>query len=189
LKIRSIWLSFRQRRWEKRDRRRHEEGLATWLANPLTESQISAVVSYAPDTLVVAGAGSGKSTLVLGRAKYLVESGRAQPDRILALAFHKSAAVELEERSKAAGVPLKAMTFHGYGNAVLNANGRLGGVAFSDDQVLEKFFDNHVSESLGSDPDGRLIRFFSEMLVPFRDHSNFKTIEDYAAYARAILVI
>ena len=123
---------------------------------------------------------------MLGRAKYLVESGRAQPDRILALAFNKSAAVELEERSKAVGVPLKAMTFHGYGNAVLNANGRLGGVAFSDDQVLEKFFDNHVSESLGSDPDGRLIRFFSEMLLPFRDHSNFKTIEDYAAYARAI---
>ena len=159
MKLRSIWLTFKQRSREKRDRRRFANGFATWLPKPLTASQISAVVSYAPETLVVAGAGSGKTTLLLARAKYLVES---------------------------TGVPMKAMTFHGFGNALLNQNGRLGGVAFGEDQVVQKFFEDHATESLNSDHGDRLIKFFSEMLVPFRDHAEFETLEDYSAYVRAI---
>jgi DNA helicase-4 len=186
MKLRSIWLTFKQRSREKRDRRRFANGFATWLPKPLTASQISAVVSYAPETLVVAGAGSGKTTLLLARAKYLVESQRSHPDRILALAFNKAAALELEERAKATGVPMKAMTFHGFGNALLNQNGRLGGVAFGEDQVVQKFFEDHATESLNSDHGDRLIKFFSEMLVPFRDHAEFETLEDYSAYVRAI---
>jgi DNA helicase-4 len=85
-----MWLSFQQRRWEKRERRRFANGFATWLPKPLTESQISAVVSYSPETLVVAGAGSGKTTLLLARAKYVVESQRSRPDRIPALAFNRT---------------------------------------------------------------------------------------------------
>ena len=48
LKFHSIWLSFSQHRWEKRDRQRHAEGVATWLANPLAELHISAGVSHTP---------------------------------------------------------------------------------------------------------------------------------------------
>jgi DNA helicase-4 len=186
LKLRSIWLTFQRGRREKRDRRRFAHGFATWLPIALTDSQISAVVSYAPETLVVAGAGSGKTTLLLARAKYLVESNRSHPDRILALAFNRAAALELEDRAMATGVPMKAMTFHRFGNELLNKNGRLGGVAFAEGQVIQKFFADHVLESLNSDHGDHLIRFFSEMLVPFRDHAEFETLEDYSAYARAI---
>lgn len=143
-------------------------------------------MSRAPETLVVAGAGSGKTTLLLARAKYLVESGRAEPTRILALAFNKSAADELQERSDAIGIPMKAMTFHGFGNMLLNSNGRLGGVAFGENQVVQRFFAEHVSASLASDSEKRLLKFFSEMLVPVRDHNEFRTLNEYSAHARAI---
>lgn len=171
---------------EEVDRHRFAERFATWLPKPLTQSQISAVVSHFPETLVVAGAGSGKTTLLLGRAKYLLEAGRAEPGRILALAFNRSAAIELQERAEAISVSLKAMTFHGFGNSVLNAEGRVGGVAFSDEQVLDRFFAERVSSLLVADPKGRLSRFFSEMLMPVRDHGDFKSMADYAAYAKAI---
>ncbi len=81
---------------------------------------------------------------------------------------------------------MKAMTFHGFGNTLLNSEGRIGGVAFGDEQSLDKFFEERVSSAIGSDPRGKLSIFFSEMLVPVRDHSDFKNLADYAAYARAI---
>jgi DNA helicase-4 len=182
----SFWHSWRRSKAEKADRRKFAEGFTTWLPDPLTESQIDAAVSRAQETLVVAAAGSGKTTLLLGRAKYLIESGRAQPDRILALAFNRSAATELQERSEAVGVPMKAMTFHGFGNSLLNYEGRIGGVAFGDELSLDKFFAERVAAAINLDPRGKLAIFFSEMLVPVRDHSEFKTLADYAAYARAI---
>ena len=171
---------------EWRDRRIHKEGFETWLPNPLTETQVAAVASHFPNTLVVAGAGSGKTTLVLGRAKYLVESGRAKPENILALAFNRVAAEELEERSKNLGIPLRAQTFHGYGNSLLNSSGRLGGIAFAEQQEVENFLAERISHSLSNDPKSRLIIFFSEMLVPFRKQEHFKYIEDYNAFVRAI---
>ena len=182
----TVWTKWKRSRTEKTDRTKFEEGFATWLPSPLTESQIAAAVSHWPETLVVAGAGSGKTTLLLGRAKYLVESGRVQPGRTLALAFNRSAAEELTERALRADVDLKAMTFHGYGNSVLNQDARVGGVAFGEEQDVTKFFMNQISASISLDPKRLLIRFFSEMLVPFREQSAFATMADYAAFARAI---
>ena len=115
----TILKNWKRSRTEKVNRTRFGDGFATWLPSPLTESQVAAAVSRWPETLVVAGAGSGK-TILLGRAKYLVESGRAQPGSTLALAFNRSAADELNERSGRAEVQLKAMTLHGFGNSVLS---------------------------------------------------------------------
>jgi len=54
--------------------------------------------------LVVAGAGSGKSTSLVARVNYLVRDRRVDPSRILATSFNKKAASELREKiSKSAG--------------------------------------------------------------------------------------
>lgn len=182
----NVWTNWKRSRTEKSDRTRFEEGFARWLPSPLTKSQVAAAVSRWPETLVVAGAGSGKTTLLLGRAKYLVESGRVQPGRILALAFNRSAAEELTERALRADVDIRAMTFHSFGNSVLNQDARVGGVAFGEEQEVAKFFTNQISASISLDPKRLLTRFFSEMLVPFREQSTFVTMADYAAFARAI---
>jgi DNA helicase IV len=187
-KIQSIYLSAKYRHLQRNDKRRFGVGFKNWLPNQLTETQILAITSHFPKTFVVAGAGSGKTTLLLGRAKYLVESGRTSPERILALAFNKSAAKELAVRAQKIGVPLNAQTFHGFGNAILNSNGRLGGVAFSNDQEIENFFIREVKKALENDSQRRLLNFFCEMLIPFREQENFKSIKEYNTYAKAIPV-
>jgi len=185
-RFRRFLYRLRSRRLEKRDRIQYAHGFATWLPTPLTESQTSAVVSYSPETLVIAGAGSGKTTLLLARAKYLVESERAHPTRILALAFNRPAAKEIQQRADAASIPMTALTFHSFGNSILNANGRRGGVAFAESQETERFFGECIGASLASSSHSILMKFFSEMLIPVKDQSQFTTLNDYAAYTKAI---
>jgi DNA helicase II / ATP-dependent DNA helicase PcrA len=66
----------------------------------LTDEQLSAVegASLVAPTLVIAGAGSGKTELMTVRIMYLVANGFATPEQILGLTFTKKAASELSAR-------------------------------------------------------------------------------------------
>jgi DNA helicase-2/ATP-dependent DNA helicase PcrA len=73
--------------------------------------------------LVVAGAGTGKTSVLTRRISYLIESGLAQPEQILALTFTDKAAQEMQERVDIL-LPLgqsmcNLMTFNAFGNAIL----------------------------------------------------------------------
>lgn len=82
-------------------------------SKPLTPEQRLSVVVDEDATLVLAGAGSGKTSVITAKAAYLVKAGIRQPEEILLLAFAKNAAEEMSERVEArSGVPIVARTFH-----------------------------------------------------------------------------
>jgi DNA helicase-4 len=58
---------------------------------PLTEEQSRAVVCFDNRVQLLAAAGSGKTSVMVGRAAYAVQRGFVAPDRILALAFNRAA--------------------------------------------------------------------------------------------------
>jgi hypothetical protein len=68
---------------------------------------------------VVAGPGTGKTTTLVHRVKYLIEELGVEPSRILVLTFTNKAALELVERLRNAGISrasdLWAGTFHAFG--------------------------------------------------------------------------
>lgn len=68
--------------------------------NPLTPEQRLAVVTDEDATLVLAGAGSGKTSVIVAKAAYLVERAIRQPQEILLMAFGKDAAAEMATRIK-----------------------------------------------------------------------------------------
>jgi len=67
-------------------------------ARILNAEQQEAVTFGDGPLLIIAGAGTGKTTVVTERIKHLISSGKAKPSEILALTFTEKAAREMEER-------------------------------------------------------------------------------------------
>ena len=77
---------------------------------PLDPQQRDSIVKLEDNCLVIASAGSGKTSTIVGKAKYMVEKRHVSPARILLLTYTKKAANELSERMKIPG--LSSGTFH-----------------------------------------------------------------------------
>jgi DNA helicase-2/ATP-dependent DNA helicase PcrA len=80
--------------------------------------------------LVVAGAGTGKTSVLTHRIEYLVREGHAQPEEILALTYTKNAAEEMcgRVRTLLGGKSVRAATFHDYCLGLLKRAGKDFGV-------------------------------------------------------------
>lgn len=94
--------------------------------SPLTVEQAMSVVCFDNRVLVVASAGSGKTSTMIAKAGYALHRKVVQPERILLLAFNKDAAKELQLRVHERLGPLGfasegiiARTFHKFGLDVI----------------------------------------------------------------------
>ncbi|ETD72592.1 hypothetical protein V757_03465 [Pelistega indica] len=67
--------------------------------HPLTAKQYQACSSNAQSTLVLAGAGTGKTSTIVGRLAYLWENHLANAEQVLLLAFAVEAANEINDRA------------------------------------------------------------------------------------------
>ncbi len=86
------------------------------LLDGLNERQIEAVTAPADRTVVLAGAGSGKTRVLTRRVAWRIRSGQTDPARVLVLTFTRKAASELRQRQRRLGLrdPVPAGTFHSF---------------------------------------------------------------------------
>lgn len=122
----------------------------------LNEMQQLAVETTEGPLLILAGAGSGKTTVLVNRVQHIVESGLAQPWQVLAITFTNKAAGEIRERLERAigseANSIWAFTFHSCCARILRRFGdRLGysshfTIYDTDDQ---KRVMKHCQKSLG----------------------------------------
>jgi DNA helicase-4 len=96
--------------------------------SPLTKEQAEAVICFDNRVLLVASAGSGKTSTMVAKAGYALQRGYFEADRILLLAFNSDAAAELRDRINARLNPINlpadkivAKTFHAFGLDVIGA--------------------------------------------------------------------
>src|SRR5262245_8683840 len=92
----------------------------------LNAAQREAVTHDAGPLLIVAGAGTGKTTVITRRIAWLLGQPRARPEEILALTFTDKAAAEMEERVDQL-VPygyadVEIATFHAFGDSLLRGH-------------------------------------------------------------------
>ena len=92
----------------------------------LNKEQKEAVLHDKGPLLIVAGAGTGKTTVITQRIVNLIEKGLAKPEEILAVTFTEKAASEMEERVDKlldfGYVDLWISTFHAFCEKVLREN-------------------------------------------------------------------
>lgn len=91
----------------------------------LDQQQMICIVKEAHNHLVIAGAGTGKTTTVVGKIKYLLKSEKCRPEDILVLSYTNASAKEMCERIRSeTGENIEASTFHKLGlNIISKADG------------------------------------------------------------------
>src|SRR5256885_15109553 len=89
----------------------------------LNDTQREAVTHDAGPLLIIAGAGTGKTTVITRRIAWLIAQKKARPEEILALTFTDKAAAEMEERVDTLGqygyAAVDTSTFHAFGDPLL----------------------------------------------------------------------
>ncbi|MEV1010304.1 ATP-dependent DNA helicase [Streptomyces sp. NPDC049881] len=78
------------------------EQLGELLGIPFTREQLACITAPPAPQAIVAGAGSGKTTVMAARVVWLTGTGQVAPERVLGLTFTNKAAAELAERVRAA---------------------------------------------------------------------------------------
>ena len=110
------------------------------ILSPLNDAQRAAVTAPLAPTLVLAGAGSGKTRVLIHRIAWLIQAEGATPHGILAVTFTNKAAAEMRARVEAllgsSGNALWLGTFHGLAHRLLRLHWREAGLQQSF-QILD----------------------------------------------------
>ncbi len=78
------------------------EELSEALAIPFSDQQLAAITAPLEPGVIIAGAGSGKTTVMAARVVWLVGTGEVRPEEVLGLTFTRKAAAELSLRVRTA---------------------------------------------------------------------------------------
>ena len=110
------------------------------ILSPLNDAQRAAVTAPLGATLVLAGAGSGKTRVLIHRIAWLIQAEGVSPHGILAVTFTNKAAAEMRARVEAllgsSGGALWLGTFHGLAHRLLRLHWREAALAQSF-QILD----------------------------------------------------
>jgi len=166
-------------------------------STPLTQQQRVASVVMEDRNLLVAAAGSGKTSTIVGKIGYALSTGQYTPDDILLLAFNADAAKELDDRANKQlrallpdGKRIKARTFHALGLEIIGtAKGRKPSVAAfaAGDELSDSvFIEQLLAELLAEDP-GFAVNWLMFRAVCFKaaeDPVEFETTAEWEQYVR-----
>lgn len=162
-------------------------------SRPLTDEQRRAVVVDEDRNLVVAAAGSGKTSVIMAKAGWLIQKQYRRPSELLLLAFAKDAQKEMEERVRkrlgnTVGAQITVRTFHSLGMAIIG-NVERKRPALSkvdeDDKALLVLLKGIIANLVANLKFSKImLRWFQEFFAPYRSEHDFKTQGEYWNYIR-----
>lgn len=169
----------------------------TAILDGLNEAQLRAVTHDKGPMLIIAGAGTGKTTVISRRVAWLIGSGRAKPEEVLALTFTDKAAGEMQERidklMPLGYLDLWVSTFHSFCQRILTDHGMA--IGLPGDFTLLSQTDAYLTVRQDLDrfdlayykPLGNPTKFVQSLLTHFsRAKDEAIGPEEYRAYAAAL---
>ncbi len=128
----------------------------------LDNEQREVILSDEDYTLVIAGAGAGKTTTVAAKVRYLVEKKNIKPEQILVISFTNKAVGELRDKiNKKLGIPCPITTFHSTGYAILRKK-EPASKTIVDSGFMFNVINNYLKGNILEQPEltDKLILFF-----------------------------
>ena len=166
-----------------------QEITSTGMPRSLTDEQARAVAQDEDVTLVLAGTGTGKTSVIVGKVPYLAKGLDVDPSQILVLAFNRKAAGEIRERLPEDLAGVQVSTFHSFGRRVIAESdvaptvSRLGTDNFACTRALTS-----ILEAMLRDPQTYkvVMEFLAYRSSPYRSPFEFKTVSEYQEYVRSV---
>jgi len=172
-------------------------------AYPLTQNQRRSIITDECNNLVIAGAGTGKTSTIVGKARYIIEKGLAKPDEILLLAFARKVKEELDERISRMRVHPDVKTFHALGLSIIAKSEGIkssvsqlssdrekliqfiqGRIGLDKQQILDEFVDDRPALSKDNNFLKKLTDYFVYYLQPYKSIFKFSSLGEYIDYIR-----
>lgn len=145
---------------------------------PLDDEQRKAIITDEDNNLIIAGAGSGKTTTIIGKARYLIDKKCVDPKEIIAITFTNATKDSFIEKLEDNSV--ECTTFHKLGLNVLTADMYKPDIC--DDFYLNKCIKEYLTKEIYKFPDKctSLINFMAYYFhVPPEADKKFGEIIEY----------
>jgi DNA helicase-4 len=179
----------RNKHFVEEEMERYKELFDEVESNPLTLEQRRAVVVDEESNLVVAGAGTGKTSTIIAKAVYLINKGLAKPEEILLIAFNRDVVEEMKKRlsAKLEKTP-EVKTFHALGlNIIAESTGEKPSVSeLAEDKIklplkLRYFVNSHMQDEKSA----KLVtEYFLYESVPYKSIFEFNSYGEYIDYIK-----
>ena len=174
-----------------RQTERYAEYFSSVESNPLTIRQVEACIVDEDNNLVLAGAGTGKTSTMIGRAGFLLKSKQAQPSQVLMLAYARKASKEMQERLdiRLGSCGITVNTFHKLGKEII---AQVEGAQPSLTPLVEdeksfarqvnQWFEAHLKNKVYQK---KALDYFQYHLYPEANPFDFQTEGEYFEYITA----
>ena len=157
---------------------------------PLTEKQREAIIINQDNNLVIAGAGSGKTSVIAAKVSYLLKKELCKSDDILLLAFTDDAKKELEQRIQSrSDEQITAKTFHSLGLEIIGeVEGKKPSVSTlaTDRKKMTAYIHSVIKKWMSDQEFAALVTsYFQSFFAPYRSIFEFKNMGEYYDYIRS----
>lgn len=150
----------------------------------LDEQQMSCIVKEVHNHLVIAGAGTGKTTTIVGKIKYLLKANKCNPEDILVLSFTNASASEMKKRIEAeTGRQIEASTFHKLGKNIITKVDKITPkitnihlLTFIKEQIIKNVKSENYLKLLNS--------YFMFHRISEKSEFEFKNKQEYEEYLK-----
>ena len=155
----------------------------------LTDQQAEAIATDEDVTLVLAGAGTGKTAVILGKVAHLVNNLCVPPKDILIVAYNRKAAQEIRERLPGSLSEVDVYTFHSFGRRVI-ADSDVAPMISSlveDNVKFKRVIDDIIGELLRDPKRSSVVtKFITDQRSSYHSAFDFSTKAKYMEHIRSV---
>ncbi|MCK5855554.1 MAG: UvrD-helicase domain-containing protein [Sulfurovaceae bacterium] len=184
------WVRYKNTIFVKNEKIKEKSFFDSIESNPLTEKQKDAVLVNENNNLILAGAGSGKTSVIVAKVAYLINKNILHPNEILVLAFNKNAQEELSDRFKEKHLFVKIKTFHSFGLSVIaeamSQKPDLCPMTESSGNMT-RFIKNTIHKLMASMSVflENFVNFVAYFSIPYKSESEFNSLGEYYDYQKS----